>query len=305
MIATRIDAMTQGVQVYWDAKPTSHARLLAALERQSLGELCPPPYSVGESLKRAMADYCRRNRKSLLKDFDGKSKISIEIKRHESANEDGYEAVAVFHGKDRNTYTRLFACKVDVNGASGPSEICVLTDGWGCVDSMIEIGDAYTANRHTVSASAVGQMLVKAVKLLNGTCVREMGGLYYCPEGCADDWKMLCEAVEEKGGTQITWYHIELNLSASRSITAGINKEITSEVAAIMDEINSGALGVRAIDNRILRAKELRAKARQYEEILGNPLEEVRRALEDAETAAATASMLAAAKAEMENAEAA
>jgi hypothetical protein len=302
MVPKQMDAITSGVIVFFDTHPTAHRRLHNALDRIQLAELCPPPYSVGESLKRAMADYAAQHRKKLIEDLENKSKVSLKVIRHESANDDGYEIVAVEHGKEKNHYHRLVSAKVEV---SGSFENVVITDGWRYVESTSVIQQCFETNRLTVSASAVGQMLVKAVKLLNGTCVREIGGTYYCPDGCQDDWKMLCEAVEEENGTQITWHEIVMNQSSSRAIQRAIHKEITGEVNSITEEIASGALGMKAIDNRILRLRELMGKAAQYEGILSTPLEDVRKALEDAETAAATASMLAAAKSDAEAAQAA
>ncbi len=230
MNATRMEAMTSGVIVFWDAKPTAHRRLLSALEKVSLESLCPPPYSIGESLKRALADYATAHRKELVKDLANKSRISLKVIRHESANEDGYEIVAVEHGKEANTYVRLVAAKVEV---SGTDESVTITDGWRMIDIPTDIHQSYATNRLTVSASSVGQMLVKTVQLLNGTCVREIGGLYYAPEGCQDDWKLLCGAVEEPNGTQITWHEIVMNESSARAIQGAIQREITGVVASI------------------------------------------------------------------------
>jgi hypothetical protein len=298
MTPTKMDAMTSGVFVSWDTKPTSHRRLHGALERLKLESMCPPPYSVGEALKRALVDYSQAHRKELVKDLDNKSNITIEVKRLENATEDGYEVVAVEHGKSRNSYPRLFSARVDTSNGSESVEV---TDGWRYDVSLTEISSSYQANRVTVSASGVTKLLVTAVKLLNGTCVREVGGHYYCPDGCQDDWTMLCRAVEEENGTAITWHEIVMNESTARAIRKAVRKEVTTEVDSITEEINSGALGARAIDNRILRLRELMGKAHQYEGILSSPLDDVRKALEDAETAAATASMLASVKAEQES----
>jgi hypothetical protein len=282
------DAWAGGLICFWNTKPTGFARLKAAMDAVGMGEHCPPPYSVGESLKRAMADYGRLHKKELLDGFERKSKISLEVKRHEKAEEDGYELIAVEHGKERNDYTRIFACQV--NGTERPE----LTMGWSVVSNSHEIDDAYAQNRKTVSASAVGQMLVKMIKHFNGTCVREVGGVYYLPDGATEQWEKLASAVEEKDGTEITYHEIRMNQSTMRSIAGAITKELTEAAGKLLEEVQSGKLGQEALDNRIHLAASLRRKCRQYEGILGDPLEKVRTALQEAEVATATAALLAA-----------
>lgn len=290
MNASVMEAWADGIVCFWDAKPTNHAFLKGAMDAVGVGDYCPPPYSVGESLKRAMADYGRSHRKSLLDGFENRTNTTLEVKRHENANEDGYEMVAVEHGKDRNIYSPVFAAKVEING----TETVDITSGWSTVTDRYEMQASYEANRRTCSASSVGQMLVKMVSLLNGTCVREIGGVYYLPNGAAEAWQELCNAVESPNGTQITWHEIRLNESSMRSIASAITKEIMADAAKLMDEVQSGELGKRAIENRQGLLGKLRRKAKEYEGILDSPLQDVRKALQEAETAAAMANMLAA-----------
>jgi hypothetical protein len=246
---------------------------------------CPPPYSVGESLKRAMADYGRAHRKKLLDGFENRTNTTLEVKRHEKAEEDGYEVVAVEHGKDRNDYSRLFGMRV--NGTERPETVF----GWGVLEYEYEIADSYRQNRVTVSASAVGQMLVKAVQQLHGTCVRSVGGVYYLPDGAVDDWRKLCEAVEEPDGTQITWYEIRLNSSSMRAIGEAITNELTTASQSALNDVSSGKLGKRALENRETEMNTYRQKMREYEGILQSPLDDVRKSLEKTETAIALVKM--------------
>ena len=277
-----MDAWSQGTIVTWDTKPTKHERLKAAMDAIGVGDLCPPPYSVGESLKRALQVYARGHRSELLRYMDRKTKIDLVVQRHEKADDDGYEIVAIERGKSRNSYTPICGARV-VEG-----EAIEITEGY--LDRGELVYD-YRTNRATVAASAIGQMLVKVVQLLHGTCVRSMGGLYYLPEGTVKEWEELCNAVEEPDGTQITYYEIRLNASNMRAIGDAITKELMEVSVGTLEEICDGELGKRALENREQAMAALRAKMLEYESILDSPLQAVREALEKTETAIAMAKM--------------
>jgi len=288
MNTTTIDGWNQGIVCFWDAKTANHGFLKGAMGAVGLGKYCPPPYSVGASLKLAMAEYGRAHRKELLEGFENRTNTTIEVKRHENANNDGYEMIAVEHGKERNEYPRIFSAKVEMNG----SECTTLTSGWSVVSDTYQIQAAYERNRQTCSASSVGQMLVKMVGLANGTCVREIGGVYYLPDGAANTWRKLCQAIDSPNGTQITWHEIRLNESSMRSIAASITKEITANAQKRFDKVMTGELGARALANQIESLKELRGKLHTYEVILDSPLQDVRELLKKARDAANMAHML-------------
>ena len=287
-----------GVFCTWTPKPTPHAKLKAALDSVGVGEHTPPPYSVGESLKRSMTDYGKNHRGELITNLESKSTITLKVERHESANEDGYEMIAVQHGKSRNEYPHLFAARVDCNG----SEHIELTDGGWLISNRYQLQEAYEHNRQTVSASAVGQLLVKMVSLLNGTTIREYGGLYFVSKQCSEAWVELCDAIEERDSsgnplphsTIIDFAEVRAGRGSMRMIATSITKEIMADAAKLMDEVQSGDLGKRAIENRQGLLSKLRRKAKEYEGILDSPLQDVRKALQEAETAAAMANMLAA-----------
>lgn len=278
-----------GLFCFWNPKPTAHSRLKGALESLGIGDVCPPPYSVGESLKRAMTDYGRSHRKELLDGFENKTNTALEVKRHEKAEEDGYEVVAVERGKERNEYTRLFGMKV--NGSERPEA----TFGWSSV-SESEVTNSYHANRLTVSASAVGQLLVKMVKLLNGTTVREAGSCYFVPGEASADWVALCNAVEEENGTRIDFAEVKAGPGSMRMIASAITEELAKCAAGLLEEVQSGELGKRALENREREMEGYREKMKEYEGILDSPLKDVRKFLEETETALVMAKMVAAAE---------
>jgi hypothetical protein len=238
---------------------------------------------VGESLKRALQDCARNNRTTLLGGLDHKTKIDLVVQRHEKADDDGYEIVAIERGKDKNSYTVICGARV-------VGETVDVTSGYGKLNRYA-VQPAYNDNRKTVSASAVGQMLVKVVQLLHGTCVRSVGGVYYLPDGGAADWQELCTAVEEPDGTQITWYNIQLNPSNMRAIATAITAELTAASQESLDKVSSGELGKIALENREKEMAKCRKKMQEYEAILDAPLRDVRKALEETETAIAMAKM--------------
>ena len=283
-----------GLYVNWDPKPCPHAIMLAALESIGVGDLCKPPYSVGESLNRAMQSYARRHRKTLLADFENKSKTSLKTIRLQNANIDGYELVAIQHGKSENDYPNVLAAKVDING----TELVDITRGRWRVDCLHELQQEYNTNRATISGSAMSQMLVETVQLLNGTCTRSVGGNYYLPSGSSNDWEELVQAIDSTGTTAIEVTRItEPTPSNLRAIFAGITHEMASKSESLLDKISRGELGKRALEHRETTLNQMRKKMREYENILESPLQNVRKALEKTETAIAMAKMAAVAAA--------
>jgi hypothetical protein len=282
----RMKAITQGAFVFWDPQATDYVRLRTALEAQGLEAHCPPPHSVGLSLKKALADYCRANGKALKEWHDLKG-CDPTVQRHESADRDGYEVVFVRRDKDRNTYSFLFAAKADGE--------TVTLDGRTSGVNRAEIQRFYEHYRATVSGAGVGKMLVNLVTDLHGTCVRAIGGIYYLPEDTVSTWDRAVEAVESAGKTVVTRARIVLDDSSIRTVASAITAELSAAAEVLRDEVISGELKAEALENRAAQARRLREKAQKYEGILGVSLATVKQALEDAELASAASALALAA----------
>ena len=88
-----------------------------------------------------------------------------------------------------------------------------------------------------------------------------------------------------------------LDADALRAVRDAIAAEVRAESGRILREVTSGELGERALEHRQQQAADLRQKIGLYEELLGVGLEQLHRAVDEADQAAGVAAILAAAHA--------
>jgi hypothetical protein len=75
-------------------------------------------------------------------------------------------------------------------------------------------------------------------------------------------------------------------------VSDNVTAEIVAASEALVDEVKAGNLGEQAIDNRLVRAKSLHARVREYESILGKTLEKVHNVIAVSEIALHSATVI-------------
>lgn len=286
MPVTKRQVIVSGAMTSWKGKPTPHAQLKRALERVNLADRCPPPISIGDACKGALASW-----KAFDRDAKGrKGRIGDKIiQRHASALKHGYELVDVDRADDAasaNSYTTKVCCSVVTNG-SGYEEIVVTR---GDADQTF-LQNEYMAARRMVSASGMSRFLLTVLKELNGTDMEEwQDGVYYLPEGNHALWtEKLIPAIESIGTMHIGYCGFEITDNTVRALKAGIEKEIRDAAEKIEQQLASGELGVRGMENRIGESCALLQKAKDYEQIIGQELTQIRAMLSRIEQSAVNA----------------
>lgn len=200
-------------------------------------------------------------------------------------------------GEDANEYHQPYAIR--------------LTDGkLECVPEINEtlrntITEKIEWTKTIIPANNLGNILSDICKDLNGVNLRPGGAVYWIPEASVDVWKKVEQAVqgacvEATASASVYVLKPPMDENAMKAIQDALINDVTVEANDIKRHVLSGELGVKAIDGKRAQAEHLRSKIRSYEEILGQGLEKLLKQVEEVETAAASAALLASAKAAAE-----
>jgi hypothetical protein len=277
MQTSQTNALVSGAIVMWDCGATEHETLMAKLTYIGLEDFCPPPRSKNEALRCAMGDYAGQQKKLLVHNGRKKDLIIQPLK----GRDDGLEMVEVARGQTDNDYTSRFSAKIE-----GENEQVTVTSG--SAPSWL-IQESYAKYRAEVTGGAVGSSLVNILQHLHGTCVRQIGGVYYLPEDAVAKWDEVVTAYESAGPNRVNRTRIVLDDQAIRMVKQAITRELTTAAGQIAEEVRQGDLGEKALENRKESAQKLRERAKLYEGILSTQLAECRAVIDLAETAASSA----------------
>jgi hypothetical protein len=136
---------------------------------------------------------------------------------------------------------------------------------------------------------------VRIVESLGGTRLRPSGAVYWIPGPKLDEWARAAEAVEQSADGRPSAVYLlrhRLDADAVRAVRDAVVTEVQAEANRIQTEVNSGELGGRALETRKRQAGELRDKVCLYEDILSIALSGLHQAIDEADQAAAMASLL-------------
>lgn len=160
---------------------------------------------------------------------------------------------------------------------------------------------AFNTARGLVGGDAVGELFCKYLNTLNATSLRPSGGVYWLAEEKLYLWEKLAHAVEptaHKGECSCYLLRNVMDEDAIRCVCDAITAEVRAESQKRYDEVTSGELGARALENRKCEADILAAKVAEYEQILNLSLPALHEACQRLRSAAAAAEMLASASVE-------
>lgn len=192
---------------------------------------------------------------------------------------DGYDVVSETVGEDRNEYQTSFSARVDVKERRNPPR--VVTGSSDCWSSIVEW---YNEALDRASQEAVGGYLSRVVYALGGTALRPNGGVYWLPESSIDRFNKVVESIESAGTHAVFTLSVAKDQQLARSIVDAITNEVTTEADYIESEVASRDLGERALKTRIVRAKLLLEKVRDYEATFGKSLSFLSQRVEQVET---------------------
>ncbi|QEL17651.1 DUF6744 family protein [Limnoglobus roseus] len=275
MIESCLD--TGGAVAFWTAAAfTDRDRLRAGLLPLGLDAFVPDPRPPAGVLKDALEEAL------------GGSRVLIRP----LADRDGFTVVKEERGKHANAYATALVARVR-DAALATVEYDPFDDRAAAVNA------AFRRHAGRIPAAQLSACLVKVVESLGGTRLRPTGAVYWVPGHKLDARAAVARAVEgASDGRPSAVYLIRhrLDADAVRAVRDAVVGEVQAATARIAEEVAAGDLGPRALETRRQQAHNLRDKVLLYEDLLSVGLAELHRAVDAADQAAATATLLLAAQ---------
>jgi hypothetical protein len=270
MVESRLDV--GGAVVFWSlAEWTDRRRLTAAFQSLALDSFVPEPRPPSAALKDALEDVL------------GGPRVLVRP----LATRDGFAVVTEDRGLAVNQYATTLTARVN-------AEPPVLSfDPFDTRTFRVE--EAFRAQLGRISGNQLSTALVKVIDALGGTRLRPSGAVYWVPGPRLDRWAEVAHAVElasEGRPSAVYVLRHRLGADAVRAVRDAVVAEVQVEAIRIRDEVLAGDLGGRALETRKRNAADLREKVLLYEDLLDVGLKGLHVALDEADQAAATATLL-------------
>jgi hypothetical protein len=249
-------SVSAGAMTYWTLGPQTDPEILQrGLSQLGLPDVAPTQRTWLMSLKAALAE------------IFAKPEELVRPLRHKQRN--GYTVVVECKGEHENNYTRTVNASIDKNG--------VVSITAGEVDHF-ELQRLTYHYRRVLPASSVSDMLTEIIHgQFAGISLKANGGLYFVPERHVGRWMDIVMVVEAAAvndtANDLSVVPLEMNDMTLRDIKRSITREIESAAERLRKDIAENKLGGDALLTRAVRAKDLRDRIRQYEEILGQALD--------------------------------
>jgi hypothetical protein len=147
-----------------------------------------------------------------------------------------------------------------------------------------------------VRPASITTSLTAIIGHLGGTPLRPNGCVYWLPEYSIGKWIQVTDVIAGASHNGRNAVHIirhDLDADAILAVKDAIMAEIQTAVHRIADDLSTGDMGERALDNRQQQARELRGKIAEYEKILSVGLGQLHSAIDDTEVAIGQAALLA------------
>ncbi len=266
-----------GAVILWGLAPWSKREpIKEGLFALGLGKFCPEPRTPAAALKDALGEIFTASNQ-LIRPLKTKTGFAvIEEARGE-------------HGKG-NEYVTLHTAQIDddLRIDLSPYDTAVSAD----------IVNRYNTHRGLLHSSNVAVALVNILNHFGGTVLRPNGSIYWLRDERLDNWMEVVKVIEPAGASKASnIYRLKnvMDAEAIRAVRDAITTEIQADVSRIEAEIRSGDLGELALEHRQDEAKQLAAKIKVYEDLLGEGLTTLTmatdRVLNSASAAALTLSM--------------
>jgi hypothetical protein len=270
MVESRLDV--GGAVVFWSlAEWSDRRRLTAGFAALDPGPFVPDPRPPAAALKDALEEAL------------GGPRVLVRP----LATRDGFAVVTEDRGLAQNQYATTLTARV----AGEPPAL-----SFDPVDTRtFRVEEAFRAQLGRVSGNQLSAALVKVIDALGGTRLRPSGAVYWLPGPHLDRWAEVARAVEAGSEGRPSAVYVlrhRLDADAVRAVRDAVVAEVQAEAVRIRDEVLAGDLGGRALETRKRTAVDLRDKVLLYEDLLDVGLKGLHVALDEAEQAAATATLL-------------
>jgi hypothetical protein len=275
-----------GGLIFWTVRgDTNVDKLAEGLKRIGMGHLAPERTAYVSTLKDALEWELGTKATRLVRPLKTK---------------DGFVVVDEERGDSKNDYANILTARVNDAGVVtfsgskiGPHE----GDSGKGIKGVLETFEEF---KDQLKTSQVTSMMVKVVNTMAGVSLRPNGALYFLPEQHMGDWRKLAEVVESAGSNDCYIIRAPMDKDTLKAVRDGITTDTMAAAKSIEAEVESGELGAKALQTRVENAKALRERIGEYEGLLKLTLDDLRKAVDVAEDAAATAVLVASAKAAKE-----
>ena len=277
-------AVTTGHIAHWDVSTCLAQPLFDGLDPLGLGAFAPKPRTKDAALSMALNELGKELEKSAAKGNGAKHRYVVESKLNRSA--DGFELVDNKIQKvEDNDHRSLITTKVSESYRVEISQFdySLPVSEWEALDALQDKFD-----RMVKETTGVGRSLVSIIHHVQGTCLRQVGGLYFFPDGVGADFLQARQVFEDCGGAVIEVMEVKVDADAARGIRKAIVKELAAEAGEMLEDLVRNDIRDATVERRLVRCKELRSKCTLYEGILSDTLGEVRLLLDQAEKCQST-----------------
>ncbi len=182
--------------------------------------------------------------------------------------EDGWAFVSESERDGKLRYVQLGTVKLDVVGRLQFSDD---TPG----EIRVQVGNDYNRILFELSHQDITAWVTDQAKRLNGTALRDTGGVWYLPQAAVEEWRKIARVLRKVSGHLIYEIPALKSNEAIEAILAALSREAEDEAAAMEAQIVAGDLGSRALQTRQARATRLEQKLSSYEEALGRAMPEL------------------------------
>lgn len=165
----------------------------------------------------------------------------------------------------------------------------------------IDIQLEYNKCKDLISPNQVGSLLVKVCDRIGGSRLRENGGLYALPMSEESNYRDVVQSIESAatdGETKVYCLSVAKDADCLRAVRDSITMECNARLQTIEEELKSGKLGKRALNNRVDESRSIMAKLKEAEAFLGESLPDLSQRVTFAELIAASATMVASGESE-------
>jgi hypothetical protein len=263
-----LDTSTQGVLTFWSVQDCSRESLTERMTGFGLEKHLPRPRRNLSMLKDAVEEFARDTKLCTDKLLVRMSKAGVTIVNEKL-------------GMTENEYTTVVSATVDSFG--------VVTCEQPAYTSSIY--DRFSRYRDVITGPQITHTLVSVIDSWHGLTIRENGGLYWLPAKRFGEWQAVMNMVRDctLPGLESKGRYVEHPVTAHvlEAMHDAIEREVRTETAKIMDELDSDDLGLKAVETRQERAGHLRAKLRSLSSLFGNALDNLKVLVDQADDAAA------------------
>lgn len=141
-----------------------------------------------------------------------------------------------------------------------------------------QVRAAYDRYLDVLDTADVSSWLISQAERLGAIGLREGGGIYYLPPQRMGEWRLIVEALSSAHPEHHVYMvpTVRMTQEGARAILDSLTYEIEQQVAKTKDEVISGDLGVRALENRFDETNDLLRKVTMYEQLIEQPLQKLR-----------------------------